>query len=94
MKMFIDPDFQAHRGIAQLSGELVLQLSTHTKLPFRPHRLALLLQNAYDQLGPALNDIPTGDGMLGKHMFTLYRDAFPNHNLVLILQIACINWVF
>ena len=50
MSEFIDPGFHAHHRLAELVGELILQLSCHTKLPLDLREYTHALGDAYDQL--------------------------------------------
>ncbi len=54
-KDFVDPMFLAHKTLADLVGEIVLELATSAFLPFDAREYGLALGDAFNQLQAALN---------------------------------------
>ena len=58
---FIDPSFKAHESLTRVVAELVLQLSTETKLPFDCLELAAMVQREFVALNESLTSASISD---------------------------------
>ena len=61
MSKFIDPDFNAHRSLAQLVADAVLKLATAVKLPLDCREYATFLKEELNSLRTSAEAVQESD---------------------------------
>lgn len=64
VNQYVDPSFKAHEALTRVVAEMVLQLSTNTRLPFDCRELAAVIQTEY----AALKEMFTKTSISGRHL--------------------------